>query len=848
MARVMLSALALLLPPAVAGDQALYGRAMDLIEERYLRPDAVSQAEMLVAAAEQLESKVEWLFADPTDDGVRLRDGPGDWTASFRLDAPTDLPATLARMEDAVRAAGRPIDADVDVRVEILRGVTRTLDRHSVVLHAEGLERFDERLTGTLTGVGATISTDDDGLFVREIVPDGPAARAGVQIDDRLVSIDGVSTVGMVPADATARIRGDAGSTVVLGVVRGEERRTIEIVRAEISIRNVDASAGPYGVGVVTIHHFSEQTRTWLLDALADLEARGLLERGLIIDLRGNTGGSLVQSAQAADTFLQAGLIVSTEGAGGAPVPSLVPRIEAKPDKSSYAFPIAVLMDHATASGSEILAGALGSLDRAVLVGTTSFGKGTVQKVYPLEPSIKLKLTVAEYLLEGRRRVAEVGLAPDLAIERVRIDREGVWMPDPARERRNHAPGTLTLQLPEGDEDSTLEVAAKVLSASAAPDRASVLAALQALAPTFASTSNDRLTEALAAQGLDWRPAPAPPPTAPVVDLRWAWSTPPAAGEETELTVTVTNRGPALHRAAIRLVSVNPTWDDALLPIGHLPEGATAVGRVRRTPPAGSVSRTDRVEVTLEADALAPSPLPALLLPTTGTGPRALAAIVRASPPKQDGRVRIRVDVRATDGGGVDGLEARLRFPDVDGLELVSAQAGPSRVDRGGGGRIDLALRTTSSWDGKHYPLELTLLDADVRAATWTLDLPRTGAPVRLQPPRVDVVAPPAVARPGAFELPVRAADDTALDHVVVYAGVETMNRARATPVVEHERDKVAWSAGDGRGAELRVSVPVAPGMNRYIVVAEDEAGLRTQRDLYVLGSDASVDVAVHPE
>ncbi|MDP2312134.1 MAG: S41 family peptidase [Pseudomonadota bacterium] len=842
----MLPLLALFAPPALAGDQALYDRALQLIDDHYLRPETLSGAQMLAGAADQLETRVEWLLTDSAGGVVTLRDGQGDWTATIELGGGALAPA-LARLEDAVRDSGLPLDPELDLRVEILRGAVKSLDRHSVVLHADGLERFDERLSGTLSGVGATITLGDDGLYVRDLVAGGPAERGGLQPPDRLVTIDGVSTVGMVPGDATDRIRGPVGTSVVLGVSRAGKPLTFTLRREELTIRNVEASRGPHGVGVVTINHFSEQTRTYLMEALAELSEGGGLDKGLIIDLRGNTGGSLIQSAQAADTFLQAGLIVSTVGRGGAPVQGLVPRLEAHPESPGYTMPIAVLMDHQTASGSEILAGALGRLDRAILVGTNSFGKGTVQKVYQLDPAIKLKLTVAEYLLDGGTRVADVGLAPDIALEQVRFEDGDAWYPAPVRERRRLRPGTPILRYTAG-EDRPMEVAATIVAAASLGTRQDLLDAARRLEPTLTAAEDAQVAAAFKERGIDWAAAPAPLDTEPVVEVRWSFSTTPTAGQPTEIVATVTNRGPTLYRAALRLESVNPTWDDLVLPIGRLDRGVSRTGTVTVPLERGLPTRTDRVGVALEADGIAPRPLLPREVTIAGEPLPALAVTARALPSGTVGELRIVLDVENRSERFLPALQARVAFPDVDGIELVDAVSDDVSVAARGSARLELRVRVGATWQGDTLPLDVTVTGERQRLAEWELAIPRGGAPVRVEAPTLTVDVPPTILPTGTTRLRVRAWDDRGLDHVVVYAGPETMNRARATPLLEHDREKVTWRAVTGRKAELDLTVPVVAGTNRYVIVAEDRAGLRTQRDLYILGDDGGAGVTELPD
>ncbi|MDP2311214.1 MAG: S41 family peptidase [Pseudomonadota bacterium] len=841
-----------LVPSALAGDQALYDRALQLIDAHYLRPETLTPDQMLAGAADHLETRIEWLLTDTSGGVVSLRDGHGDWKATVTLDRGQLGPA-LAKLEDAVRSAERPIDPEIDLRVEILRGAVKSLDRHSVVLHAAGLERFDERLSGTLSGVGATISVDDDGLFVRDLVEGGPAARGGLRPADRLLTIDGVSTVGMVPGDATDRIRGAVGTTVTLAVLRGAARVTLVLRREELTIRNVEASRGPGGVGVVTIAHFSEQTRTYLAEALSELAANGGLQQGLIIDLRGNTGGSLLQSAQAADTFLQAGLIVSTVGRGGAPVPGLVPRLDAHPESPGHTMPIAVLMDHATASGSEILAGALARLDRAILIGATSFGKGTVQKVYQLDPAIKLKLTVAEYLLEGGTHVADIGLVPDIALEAVRFDEGGAWYPSPVRERRRFRPGTPILRHASGEEDRALEVAAAVVSAASGPTRQELLASARGLESSLAAAEDVKVAAAFKQRGIDWSAAPAPPDGDPVVEVRWSLSTQPAAGQTTQLVATVTNRGPTLYRAALRLESVNPAWDDLVLPLGRLERGESRAGTVTVSLDRGLSTRTDRVGVTLEADGIASRTLLPHAITTVGEPLPVIAVTARALPTGTANELRIALDVENRSDRLLSALEARVAFPNVEGIELVDAVSDSVSAAAHSTARLELRLRVSSTWRGDILPLDVTVTGEGKRLTTWDLQLQRNGAPLRLESPSLTVESLegadlPTVLPVGSTRLRIRASDDRGLDHMVVYAGPETMNRVRTTPTLDHDREKMAWRATTGRRTELDLVVPIVAGTNHYVIVAEDRAGLRTQRDLYILGDDTGPAVTATPD
>jgi hypothetical protein len=548
-----------------------------------------------------------------------------------------------------------------------------------------------------------------------------------------------------------------------------------------------------------------------------------------------------VQSAQAADAFLQSGTIVTTVGRDGNPVPSLIPRIDAHPDTPPYAMPIAVLMDHSTASGSEILAGSLARLDRALLIGTNSFGKGTVQKLYQLDESIKLKLTVAEYLLDGGKPVVDVGLQPDVALEPVRFSDNGVWWPAPEREWARLPQGTPIVWHVTNDAPDTAEdVAADVIHAATGGSRAAMLDAANALKDRIIATEGQKVEDAFHARGVDWRAAPPGSASPGDVELHLAFSSPPASGKSTEIEATLINHGPPLYRAAIRLESVNPLWDDRVIAVGWVPTGGTVTGTARVTPARGAAARTDRVTASLETDTGPSRVLDQQTIAVAGEDLPTVAVKVRALRPDADG-VRVQIEVDNRGDAALDGVRARFAFPDKDGIELVDSATAPLHVPAHGAAQAALRIRVGAAWTEPTLPLQLLLDNPEYdRLGRFDLVIPRDGRPLRAEPPSVTLGSLPAVLAPGTATLTVRAADDGPLDHVLVFAGPETVNRQRAEPVVEYQRDKVAWQAGTGRKARLDVPLPVTEGTNHYVVVAEDRQGLRTVRDVYVLGDSGA--------
>lgn len=834
---------------ARAGDVELYERALDLVDERYLWRAQIDHAAMFRSAGESLAERIDWLLVDPDAAGLRLRTGRGTWER--RVPFTGDLPRALGELEDAVREAGLPVDPEVDPRVEILRGVADTLDRHTVFLAARSLERFDERLNGTLTGIGVVISGRDGGLTVTEVYRHGPADLAGVLPGDRILRIGGVSTVGMRPADATDRIRGPAGSDVLVLIQRGDQQLEVTLTRRELSIPNVKASVGPDGVGVVAIDHFSEQTTEWLQESLDELADKGALRSGVALDLRDNTGGSLIQSARAADAFIQHGRLVTTSGRDGQRVPGLIHQVDAKADYPPYAMPVAVLMNASTASGSEILAGALAQLDRAILVGDTSFGKGTVQSLYPLADGIKLKLTVAEWILAGDRHVAGVGLEPDVLVRGWRFGPEGAWYPA----SRGETPAWEVVGIDEeagwrqgsapAPTDTPLELAAAITRASAGGTRVDLLDAAARVVPPLAAAQQKRLFDTLAAGGINWTPSPAPPPP-PQVDVSLELGAPAKPGEPVEVRAIVHNRGAALYRTAIRLRATDPLWDDVVLPIGRIDPGGTGLGLARVTPRAGTAGRADEVVASLEIEGRAPIDVARQVLQTVGGDAPPVVADVHL---EGEGAATVLV-AEVTNRGDValPALTLRLDYPTLDGVTLDTDEdptfaLGPHRTQEVRFGLdVDAVVAPTT------LPMSLVATDVSFgTVARFDVDLPRAGGERHVEAPVLIVKDAPLSTSRSDVALHIRATDDTAIDHVSVYAGLEWMDRTRREPAVKWERRKVAWAGGSGRKLDTTVTVPIVEGANHIRVITEDRTGLRTTQDVWVWGlppAAATVDSA----
>jgi carboxyl-terminal processing protease len=289
---------------------------------------------------------------------------------------------------------------------------------------------------------------------IAEVLSDTPASRAGLVAGDRIVKIDGVVTAGQDGGESTARLRGKPGTQVVMEIERknasgtGYEAtpRAITITREIIRVTAVDSMALAPGLAYVHIKQFQERTDQEVVAALeAHKKQYGKID-GLVLDLRGNPGGLLDQAVRVADLFIASGVIVTTRGRGGKKLEE-----ETAHDAGTWTgFPIVCLINGQSASASEIVAGALQDHGRALLLGTRSYGKGSVQSVIPLEDGSGLKLTIARYYTPNGRSIQERGIDPDVEVEQLDPERAAKAKVDEEVEREEDLEGHLRNEQGQG--------------------------------------------------------------------------------------------------------------------------------------------------------------------------------------------------------------------------------------------------------------------------------------------------------------------------------------------------------------------------------------------------------------
>ncbi len=314
-----------------------------------------------------------------------------------------------------------PVESEALIK-KAVQGMVRSLDPHSSYLDAEEYEALHEDTKGEFSGIGVVLTIKDDILTVISPIEGTPAHKAGIRAGDVIVKINGDSALDMSINDAVNKIKGAKGTRLTLTVRRKGEAApiTYDLVRDDIPLESVKSVTLSPGYGYLSISNFNENTTKDTEKALGLLEKESKGLKGLVLDLRGNPGGLLQQAVSISDLFIKKGIIVSIRGRN----PSDSQLWEARDSGKEKTWPMVVLINGGSASASEIVAGALQDHKRALVLGTPSFGKGSVQNIKPLGDGSALKLTVARYYTPSGRSIQAEGIIPDIDLGYARLKKE----------------------------------------------------------------------------------------------------------------------------------------------------------------------------------------------------------------------------------------------------------------------------------------------------------------------------------------------------------------------------------------------------------------------------------------
>lgn len=416
-----------------------------ILENSYLvDPDSVETLDLMKKAFAALENAADEVYvesAPETEPYVNLH--AENRVQVFDLDAVESMAASVRMLEQAFDFLKSHYRGDKElneVRYSTVNGFLSGLDPHTMVFSPKAFKDFAVHIEGEIYGVGMYVGSRDGKLMVLEVLKGTPAFRAGFKKGDQIAKIGDESTINMTVTEAVEKIRGPRYSEVVLTVKRPKpsdpdqlELLDIAVKRDRVVIKSVESklitdwngdSDGPWkgGVGYVQVINFDKNTTPTLKSHLERLEEEngGKPLAGLILDLRDNSGGLLTQAVEMSDLFLESGTIVITASRNH-PLYSQ----EAADSGEEPEYPIIVLANETSASGAEIVTGALQKNNRAIVIGTRTFGKGSVQQLHQLRYGAQLKITVSEYLLPGKISIQETGVMPDIHARPVLLEEDG---------------------------------------------------------------------------------------------------------------------------------------------------------------------------------------------------------------------------------------------------------------------------------------------------------------------------------------------------------------------------------------------------------------------------------------
>lgn len=341
--------------------------------------------------------------------------------------APEDLPLPLdevrifAQVLNQIRNAYVEEIDDKTLLENAIKGMLAGIDPHSTYLATEDYDSLQENTTGEFGGLGVEVGIENG--FIKIIAPmdDSPAARAGIQAGDLIIKLDDTPARDVTLGDTSDLLRGEPGTSITLTIMREGQSEPLEVTvtREIIRARSARYRELEPGYGYIRIAQFATNTAAEVVDALEQLHESDTPLGGVILDLRNNPGGVLQSAVGVVDAFIEDGLIVYTKGR----IENADMRFEATPEDPSRKVPLVVLINSGSASASEIVAGALQDLGRAIIMGTPSFGKGSVQTVLPLTNDRAIKLTTSLYYTPNGRSIQAKGITPDIQIDRGQVTR-----------------------------------------------------------------------------------------------------------------------------------------------------------------------------------------------------------------------------------------------------------------------------------------------------------------------------------------------------------------------------------------------------------------------------------------
>ncbi len=619
----------------------ILSRVLLRLKDSYVEPERLDPPKMLLSALDEIQNAVAEIVVDykrPLKDGdpppKQITVTVKAKSKTFEVGSIQSLWEMRFKLKEIFAFIEESLGEDTDVKYQdieyaAINGMLGTLDPHSNLLPPQNYQEMQTKTGGQFGGLGIVISTRDGQLTVMSPIPDTPAARKGIKARDSIVRIGEESTVNMDINEAVGLLRGEPGTKVDLWILRKgwDEPRKFTVERAIIKIESVTSQALDDKIGYLRIKDFQANTFSDTKQHLKDLKKKMGGMQGLVLDLRGNPGGLLDQSIKISDLFIEDGTVVSTVGQGNKMrEKKLAVRAGTEPT-----YPIIVLIDPGSASASEIVSGAIQNNNRGVVLGDTSFGKGSVQIIYEMPDSSALKLTVAQYLTPGDISIQGKGIIPDLRavpvyIEKDKVDlflsrnvlREGslstALTSEATRDAKSSQFVRFVKTLPNADDDDfknpdefqmdfEIELAQDLLVAAKDTwKRQDMLKAIQSELKDVEQEEDKKIKEGLNKLKVDWTEGPSP--KTPGLDISFKTDTKDSdtikAGDTVKLTATLKNTGTEpVYQVKALTQSDHNIFDDREFIFGLIKPGEERSWTVDVKVPKDTSSREDFIRFEL---------------------------------------------------------------------------------------------------------------------------------------------------------------------------------------------------------------------------------------------------------
>ena len=864
----------------------IFNKTLIRIKDRYVDPARVDPKRMLYAALDSVQYNIPEVLVEPDAARNKIAIAVNDKREVFDT-SDVDSPWRMTiKLKKVFRFIEGNMNAGVDlakVEYAAVNGMLTTLDPHSVLMDPEAAREMDVSTSGKFGGLGIVIRMIERKLTVVRPMKDTPAWRAGVKAGDHIVKINSEPTENLTSNEAVDRMRGDPRSRVTLWVERKGQQGLMrfDIERAIIRVTQVEHKLLDKGVGYIKVKQFSKGIAGDVAEAMREMSGKGATS--WILDLRYNPGGLLEEAVQLSDLFVDSGTVVTTVSGRDR---------EARRAERGFGdttSSLAVLVNGGSASASEIVAGALKNLDRAVIVGTRTFGKGSVQELYDNEDRSKLKLTIAQYLTPGDRSIQNVGIVPDVQLQRMYVPEKNdspqdfVRLLAPSRsygekdldahlvstyakdtdkpayelpfivERKKPSPGEQAATAPPAEEDDPdsdeivedfeIKFAKELVASTRSPSRPKLVAAAQRLVAKVRADEEKKLAGELAKIGIDWTgPAGSETGTA---NLEISLTTSPAktikAGDKIDVIATVKNTGTApAYRVLSRIQGEDPVFEDTELPVGKVNPGETKTFTAKMQVPKDALDRVDRLGLEVKEARNAP----ARVIPTElriEAAPRPVFAYSYQLIDEGNGdglvqrgeKYKLVVQVKNTGAGPTSDATVLLRNATGDGVvlsksrfELKDNPIAPNQVRE-----LEFPLQTEATLRADEMIVELMAYDNALDVQTSQKLKFKVSPSVAGAPARGDVtVRAPVVIRAGASE------DSTSIGHApkgASYSALGTYGPYTKVKIASRVGFLPSASLGQGSGPSAGTYTPAWNSTPPVIDLRL--AGLETTAETYRL-------------